>query len=112
MSSAESAVCNTAPPRQRHAWYSRCQWRSGPAGSWPTRCGAYSWIAFSTDSIAPCSDASPQPTRPSSVVTRTNIQLHQSTQYLKVSMRTIFMKYETFQKMIRYAGPVDCARSA
>ena len=32
----------------------------------------------------------PSPTRPSSVLTRTKSQLHQSTQYLNVSMRVIF----------------------
>src|SRR5689334_8491070 len=48
-------------------------------------------MAVSTDCSAPCSDASPQPHRPSSVEILTNSQLHQSTQCLKVSTLVIFI---------------------
>ena len=89
VSSAASAVIRVGPPRQRQAWYIRCQCASTPAGSWPISVCASSCTAASTDPTAPCSDASPHPNSPSSVCRRTNSQLRQCTQYLKVSTRVI-----------------------
>ncbi len=57
----------TARSRTRRRRASATRGRGGasaaraPPDPAPTRCGAYSRMAVSTDSMAPCSDASPQP---------------------------------------------------